>query len=88
MKRMMFDGPRAVREAELPALRALTDIVFRPLMPEQYPQLFNTKNLENLRVCFDGDVCISHVGMVQRDALLMGCRIGSSSLLMKLLSSA
>ena len=71
----MTDGPRAVRANEMDALRRLTDIVFRPLMPEQYPQLFNAENLDNLRVTFDGDVCTSHVGMTQRDALIMGCAI-------------
>ncbi len=69
------DGPRAVRAGEMEALRRLTDIVFRPLMPEQYPQLFNLDNCENLRVCFDGDRCVSHVGMVQRHASILGCPI-------------
>ena len=64
-----------MRAHDMDALRKLTDIVFRPGMPEQYPQLFNTDNLDNLRVCFDKRVCVSHVGMVQRNALLMGCRI-------------
>ncbi len=70
-----MDGPRAARPDEVDALRQLTDVVFRKGMPEQYPQLFNAENLENLRVCFDGPICTSHVGMVQREALLMGCRI-------------
>ena len=70
-----MDGPRAVRPDELTALRKLTDVVFRPGMPEWYPQLFNPENIDNLRVCFDGEVCTSHVGMVQRNALIMGCQI-------------
>jgi len=70
-----MDGPRAVRIHEMDALRKLTDVVFRPGMPEQYPQLFNAENVENLRVCFDKRICVSHVGMVQRGALLMGCSI-------------
>lgn len=70
-----MDGPRALHSHEFEALRRLTDIVFRPGMPEQYPQLFNTDNLDNLTVCFDGPTCTSHVGMVQRNALLMGCPI-------------
>src|SRR5579862_8267342 len=70
-----MDGPRAVRLDEMDALRKLTDVVFRPGMPEQYPQLFNNENLDNLRVCFDGSTCVSHVGMTQRNASLMGCTI-------------
>ncbi len=70
-----MDGPRAVQAHELDALRALTDIVFRQSMPEQYPQLFNLDNLDNLRVCFDGSTCTSHTGMTRRRALIMGCTI-------------
>jgi predicted N-acetyltransferase YhbS len=70
-----IEGPRAVRPDELEALRRLTDVVFRPLMPEQYPQLFNVPNCENLRVCFHGDRCVSHVGMVHRGASILGCQI-------------
>ncbi len=70
-----MEGPRAVRPDEMEALRRLTDVVFRPGMPEQYPQLFDSDNLSNLRVCMDDGVCASHVGMVQRSALIMGCQI-------------
>lgn len=70
-----MEGPRALRPDEFPALRALTDVVFRPRMPEQYPQLFNPENRENLRVCSEDDRCVSHVGMTQRGATLLGCAI-------------
>lgn len=74
-----MDGPRAVRGEEFESLRTLTNSVFRPNtdedMPSQYPQLFNEDNFENLRVCIDGEGCVSHVGMTERYASLFGCRI-------------
>src|SRR5260221_13879810 len=70
-----MEEPRAVREDEFESLRALTDAVFRPGMPEQYPQLFNADNRENLRVCVDAGRCVSHVGMTQRKASLLGVPI-------------
>ncbi len=70
-----MEGPRAAKLDEFPSLRALTDVVFRPGMPEQYPQLFNAENRENLRVCVDAGRCVSHVGMTERGASLLGCTI-------------
>lgn len=71
-----MEGPRAVGEHEMESLRALTGTVFRTTMFEEYPQLFNADNLENLRVCLDdAGRCVSHVGMKQQDASLYGCRI-------------
>ena len=70
-----IDGPRALRPTEFESLRALTDVVFRPGMPEQYPQLYNADNIERLRVCIADGKCVSHVGMTERHALLFGCPI-------------
>lgn len=75
----MVDGPRALGAEEWDSLRALTDAVFRPGMPEQYPQLFDEANRENLRVCVDGGRCVSHVGMTERGATLFGCSLGVCS---------
>src|SRR5262249_25163248 len=74
-RRGRMEGPRALQENEFESLRALTDAVFRPGMPEQYPQLFNADNRENLRVCVDEGLCVSHVGMTERKASLLGCTI-------------
>ncbi len=68
-----MEGPRAVRKEELESLRSLTDIVFRQGLMDEYPQLFNEDNLENLRVIVDNGKCVSHVGMIQRHASLFGC---------------
>lgn len=70
-----LDGPRSLRTGEMPALRALESTVFRSTMPDEYPQVFNDDNYENLTVCFDGARCVSHVGMVPRGASILGCRI-------------
>jgi GNAT superfamily N-acetyltransferase len=57
------------------ALRALEAKVFRPSMPDEYPQLFNEDTYEGLTVCFDGSRCVSHAGMVTRGASIFGCRV-------------
>ncbi len=79
-----MEGPRGVRKEEFTTLRELTDAVFRVNMIDEYPQLFNADNLENLRVCVDVGRCVSHVGMTQRHASLCGslirvCCIGAVS---------
>ncbi len=70
-----MEGPRAVRNKEWASLRALTDTVFRAGLVDQYTQLFNEENRENLRVCVDAARCVSHVGMTQRRATFFGCPI-------------
>jgi predicted N-acetyltransferase YhbS len=74
-----MEGPRAVRKEEFESLRMLANNVFRSStdedMPSQYPQLFSEDNFENLRVCLDAGQCVSHVGMTERHASLLGCRI-------------
>lgn len=70
-----MDGPRALRAGELPALRELTSVVFRPSLVDEYPQLFHADNFANLRVCFDDGRCVSHVGMTQQNAALFGCPV-------------
>ena len=72
---MPIDGPRALRPGEMPALRALEEAVFRPGMPDEYPQVFHEGNLDGLTVCFDGERCVSHAGMVTRGASILGCRV-------------
>ena len=71
----MADGPRALLPDEWPQLDALVSSVFRSTMLGNYPQLFNAENRENLRVVADGGTVVSHVGMIQRSASLLGCRI-------------
>jgi len=70
-----MEGPRGVRKEDFDSLRAMTDVVFRPGLVDEYPQLFNEDNFENLRVCLDGGRCVSHVGMTERRASLFGCQI-------------
>ena len=76
-----MEGPRGVRPEEIESLHSLTDRVFRPeavnppVMAKQYPQLFNADNYDNLRVCVEDGICVSHVGLKAQDAYLFGCRI-------------
>jgi len=70
-----MDGPRGVRPEDLPSLRALTDRVMRVGLMDQYVQLFHEENYDNLRVCADNGICVSHVGMTIGGAVLHGCPI-------------
>jgi predicted N-acetyltransferase YhbS len=70
-----MEGPRGVRSEDIASLRALTDLVMREGLVDQYPQLFNADNYENLRVCVDEGKCVCHVGMTERGAVLFGCPI-------------
>jgi predicted N-acetyltransferase YhbS len=71
----VIDGPRGVRVEDQTSLRALTDKVMRVGLVDQYPQLFDVYNGENLSICADDGKCVSHVGMIQRWATLQGCTI-------------
>jgi GNAT superfamily N-acetyltransferase len=42
---------------------------------DQYVQLFNEDNVDNLRICVDDGICVSHVGMTEGWAVLQGCPI-------------
>ena len=70
-----MEGPRGVRPADLGSLRALTDLVMREGLVDQFAQLFCEDNYENLRVCVDDNRCVTHVGMTEGEAVLYGCRI-------------
>jgi predicted N-acetyltransferase YhbS len=69
------DGPRALRPDEWDQLNHVVSTVFRDSMFRDYPQLFNEQNRENLRVVSQEGRVACHVGMTQRPASLMGCRI-------------
>jgi len=63
------DGPRACLTAELPALLAAANRVFRPAggdMGQDYPLLFSADNRENLRVLVDAQGVAAHAGLCLR----------------------
>ncbi len=70
-----MEGPRGARIEDRESLRTLTDIVFRKGMLDQYVQLFNEANYDNLRVCAEDGNCVCHVGMTERRAILLGCPV-------------
>jgi GNAT superfamily N-acetyltransferase len=72
---VVIDGPRGVRVEDQESLRALTDKVMRRGLVDDYPQLFDAYNWDNLSICTDDSTCVSHVGMVQRWATMLGCTI-------------
>jgi ribosomal protein S18 acetylase RimI-like enzyme len=72
----MYSEPRACRPEELPGLIDLANRVFSPdlsfPMGENFPLLFCAENAEHLRVIDrDGEI-VSHVGVLIRDAVLLG----------------
>ena len=71
----MMDGPRSLHSDEWAQLNTVVETVFRPGMFEQYPQLFNEANRDNLRVVVADGKVVSHVGMIERPASLLGCAI-------------
>lgn len=70
----------AIEPKDFRQLIEVLDIVFRPdgraSMEHETPQLFVPENFENLRVVYDGDRVVSHFGLLFRDALLYGHRLG------------
>ena len=77
---MPADGPRALRPNEWDQLDHVVGTVFRPSMFQEYPQLFNEPNVENLRVVAEGGRVVCHVGMTHRPVSLSGCRIDVASI--------
>src|SRR5947209_3284810 len=76
MEATMPDGPRAPRPDEWDQLDALVSTIFAPRMFRRFPQLYNEANRPNLRVVAEDGRIVCHVGMIQREASLAGCRVG------------
>jgi len=68
-----MEGPRGTRMAEKESLKKCVGTVFRPSLWDEYPQLFNDDNLENCRVMIHEGQVVTHIGMLIRDASLLGC---------------
>jgi predicted N-acetyltransferase YhbS len=77
------DGPRPCQPAELPALTAAANQVFRPGggdMARDYPLLFAGSNLENLMLVRDTDGVVAHAGLCLRRASVHGTTITVAAL--------
>ena len=72
----MIEGPRGTRPEERESLRKCIGTVFRPTLMDEYPQLFHDGNLENCRVILEDDKIVSHVGLTQQRASILGCTVG------------
>ncbi len=74
----MIEKPRAARSEELPEVIRLANEVFLswrgspPIMENLFPQLFNNRNLGNLRVIVKDGKPVSHVGVWNGDLLIHG----------------
>ncbi|MGB9797356.1 MAG: GNAT family N-acetyltransferase [bacterium] len=72
-----MEGPRGTKKEEFWQLIELVNLVFRPetrAMKEQYQILFSEENLENLRVIVEEGRPVSHIGTLERDIEIQGCR--------------
>ena len=72
----MIEGPRGTRLEERESLQKCVGAVFRPVLMDEYPQLFHDDNLENCRVILDDGEIVSHVGLTQQWASIFGCTVG------------
>ncbi|MBI1924661.1 GNAT family N-acetyltransferase [Candidatus Poribacteria bacterium] len=72
----MIEGPRGTRSEEREPLRQLVGNVFRPSLMDEYPQLFHDGNLENCRIILEDGKIVSHVGLTQQWASILGCTVG------------
>jgi GNAT superfamily N-acetyltransferase len=70
-----MEGPRGTRIEEKESLKKCVGTVFRPTLWDEYPQLFSDDNLENCRVMVHNGQVVTHIGMLVRDASLLGCTI-------------
>jgi len=72
-----MEGPRAVKQAEFNEALALANRVFRTgvdqNMSTDYPLVFSSSNLENLRVVLEDLRIISHAAMAERELGEKGC---------------
>lgn len=79
-----MEGPRPIRQAELPALRRLLNHVFMPRgegdMFALFPTFLSSANRGNLLVYADSGHIVSHVGMALQWASLGGCAVGVATI--------
>jgi len=71
----LIKRPRGAKKSDFDTLQHLASIVFRETLVQEYPQLFNEDNLENCRVILDDGKVVSHVGMTEQGASIMGCQV-------------
>jgi len=80
-----MQGPRGTKKKEFAQVLRLVNYVFRemnhqpPNMGRWYPLLFNQNNLENMRIILEDNKPVSHIGIVERELFIYGCKtkIGS-----------
>jgi len=80
-----MEGPRGTRKEEFNQVMKLVNYVFRessnkpPNMEKWFPLLFNDDNLENMRIIWQDDRPVSHLGISESEIAIYGCKtkIGS-----------
>jgi predicted acetyltransferase len=76
------EGPRGIRREELPRVIELVDLVFRPetrSMNEEFRQVFERDDLDNLRTLWQEGRLVSHIAIKPQEFLALGAtlRVGS-----------
>ena len=80
-----MEGPGGTRKEEFDQVLELVNCVFRqsshqpPNVGECYPLLFNHDNLDNMRIIVEDNKPVSHIGILESEITVYGCRtkIGS-----------
>jgi len=76
-----MEGPRAAREAELPQVADLANLVFRQAkglawtMHLEFPLLYREENAENLRIILEDGKPVTLVGIRECEVSVYGCQI-------------
>lgn len=81
-----MDGPRAATLQELPLVEQLANQVFRSYqsapqtMFQEYPDLYDVSNLENIRIVAEDSIPVSNVNYLPQTIALGPCRIPAATL--------
>lgn len=81
-----MEGPRAVRPEELPLVEKLANSVFRgykdapQTMFQEYPDLYNTDNVENIMVVVEDGQVVSNISYLPQTISIFGCNISAATL--------
>ena len=81
-----MEGPRGTRKEEFNQVMKLVNYVFRessnkpPNMEKWYPLLFNNNNLENMRIIWEDNQPVSHLGISESEIIIYGCKVKIGSI--------
>ena len=81
-----MEGPRAIKEHELPLLESLANTVFRhdeqapQTMFQEYPDLYDAANCQNIRIITDNGAPVANINYLPQILVIEGCRVPAATL--------